>query len=303
MISRKSPSAITLSDFRSGIEKCFMLSYTINKVMVLIILVLCVGDPVYAQNFRGKSQNITISEPQKELTNGETLEYSVEWLGIPVGKIVLKVEGISVVNNYECYHITAKALPNRFFQHLYDLEYTVHTYIDKKLYFTRRFEKIRRLNKKYNHIVIDFDQEKHKATFFSEGVANLFNISPERVKIEASTAITTEIPYGTQDLLSSFYYFRFLKISQEKNYPLNIYYNQRNWPVDMEVDKPFLREIRKKGTFPVVRISPDSLLNNYILGKRRLIVYLSTDSRRIPIEFKLETALGPISARIKNIAQ
>jgi len=41
-------------------------------------------------------------------------------------------------------------------------------------------------------------------------------------------------------------------------------------------------------------------LNNYILGKRRLIVYLTTDSRRIPMEFKLETALGPISARIQN---
>ena len=73
--------------------------------------------------------------------------------------------------------------------------------------------------------------------------------------------------------------------------------------MEMKVDKPFLREIRKKGTFPVVRISPDSLLNNYILGKRRLIVYLTTDSRRIPIEFKLETALGPISARIKDLAR
>ena len=68
----------------------------------------------------------------------------------------------------------------------------------------------------------------------------------------------------------------------------------------MKVDKPFLREIRKKGSFPVVKISPDSLLNNYILGKRRLIVYLTTDSRRIPLEFKLETGLGPISARIQN---
>jgi len=275
----------------------------LKKSAGLIILFLSVYNSLYAQNFRGKPQNITISDPAKELADGETLEYFVEWLGIPVGKIVLKIEGSATINNYECYHITAKALPNSFFQHLYDLEYTVHTYIDKKIYCTRRFQKIRRMNKRYNHIIIDFDQEKHKALFFSEGLAPLFKISPERIKIEASTAITTEIPYGTQDLLSSFYYFRLLKISQDKNYPLNIYYNQRNWPMDMKVDKPYLRGIRKKGTFSIVRISLDSLLNNYILGKRRLIIYLTTDSRRIPIEFKLETALGPISARIKNLSQ
>ncbi len=270
-------------------------------VIILALLVLSFGNTTSAQNFKNEPQKITILDPEKGLTIGETLEYSVEWLGIPVGKIVLKVEGASTINHNECYHITAKAIPNRFFKRLYDLEYTVHTYIDTKLYYTRRFEKIRRINKQYNHIVIDFDQEKQKAVFFSQGVTAYFKISPERNKIENKMPITTAIPYGTQDLLSSFYYFRFLDIREDNSYPVNIYYNRRNWPVDMKIDKPFLREIRKKGSFPVVKISPDSLLNNYILGKRRLIVYLTTDSRRIPLEFKLETALGPISARIKNL--
>ncbi len=65
---------------------------------------------------------------------------------------MLKVEGITTINNYECYHITAKVIPNRFFQHFYDLEYKVHSYIDKQLYYTRRFEKIRRMNKQYNRL-------------------------------------------------------------------------------------------------------------------------------------------------------
>ena len=194
----------------------------LKKAVILIILILSVGNPVYAQNFKGKPQNLTISVSAKELGIGETLIYSLEWLGIPVGKIVLKVEGITMINNYECYHITAKAMPNRFFRRLYDLEYTVHTYIDKQFYYTRRFEKIRHMNKQYNRIVIDFDQEKHKASFFSEGSASFLKISPQRIKIESNAPTTTEIPYGTQDLLSSFYCFRFLDIRQNTNYPVNI---------------------------------------------------------------------------------
>ncbi|MDP3732138.1 MAG: hypothetical protein Q8R31_03785, partial [Candidatus Omnitrophota bacterium] len=73
-----------------------------TKTAVLIILVLSVANPAYAQNFKGKTQNITISDPAKELSIGERLEYSVEWLGVPVGKIRLKVEGITTINNYEC---------------------------------------------------------------------------------------------------------------------------------------------------------------------------------------------------------
>ncbi len=50
----------------------------LKKVIILIILVLSVGNPIYAQNFKAKPQNITISDPGKELNIGETLEYSVE---------------------------------------------------------------------------------------------------------------------------------------------------------------------------------------------------------------------------------
>ena len=272
----------------------------LKKAAILIILVFSVGNPAYAQNFKHEPQNIAISDPAKELNIGETLEYSVEWLGIPVGKIVLKVEGITTVNNYECYHITAEAFPNRFFRRFYDLEHQVHSYIDQRSFLPIRFEKIRRLNKEANYVRIDFDHEKNEARYESSGSVLFVKISPLRQKIEAINPITTYIPKGTHDLFSSFYYFRILKIKEGQGYPVNIYYNQRNWPVKMQVEKPFSREMRKKGTFAAVKLSPHSELNDYILGKRNFSVYLTVDSRRIPLEFKLNTAMGPIRGIIQN---
>lgn len=275
----------------------------LKKAAILIILILSVGNPAYSQNFKDKPQNINIQDPVKELSIGETLEYSVEWLGIPVGKIVLRVEGITAINNYECYHITAEAMPNRFFQRFYDLEYKVHSYIDKRSFLPIRFEKVRRLNKEANYVTIDFDHEKNEAKYKSWGSSLFIEFSPVRKKLETINPTTINIPKGTQDLFSSFYYFRILKIKEEQSYPVNIYYGQRNWPVKMKVDKPFFREMRRKGTFAVVKLSPLSELNDYILGKRNFSVYLTVDSRRIPLEFKLNTAMGSIRGIIQDLTQ
>ncbi len=276
---------------------------TLKKAHILIILVLSLTSPICAQDFRDKPQDISICAPQKELHAGETLVYSVEWLGIPVGKIILKVEETAVLNNNECYHITARVTPNRFFQRLYDLEYKVDSYIDKKTFLPVRFEKVRRLKKESNFVTIDFDHEKNEAKYKCWGSMVFIKLSPQREKLEAVNPVTTSIPKGTQDLFSSFYYFRVLKIEEGQSYPVNIYYNQRNWPVKMKVDKPFLREMRKKGVFAVVKVFPVSELNDYILGKRNFSVYLTVDSRRTPLEFRLNSAMGPVRGIIQGLTQ
>lgn len=273
----------------------------LTLVIVLLLLVSAVGNAIYGQNFKGDPQQISISEPQKGFKIGETLEYSIEWLGIPVGKIAMRVEGLTTINNYECYHIIAGVMPNKFFRHFYDLEYEVHSYIDRRSFVPIRFEKIRRLNKETNYVTIDFDHQKNEASYKSWGSGLFVKFSPVRDKLEVANPITTKIPKGTQDLFSSFYYFRIVKIKEDQSYPVNIYYNQRNWPLVMQVDKPFLKEMRKQGAFAVVKLSPVSELNDYILGKRKFYVYVTVDSRRIPLEFRMNTAVGPIRGIIQNL--
>ncbi len=273
-----------------------------KKITVIwAIIFFSLSAILYAQNFRGRIEKISISEPERGLVVGEALQYSVEWLGVPVGKIILKVEGLEDIRGHKCYHITAQAFPNHFFKRFYDLEYTVHTYLDTQFFYPLRFEKIRRIKGERNNVLIDFDQEKNEAKFESRGSGLLVKISPVREEMKKERPINFKIAKGTQDLLSSFYYLRILEIKENQAYPINIYYDQRNWSVNMKVEKPFLKDIYKKGTFSVIRVYPDSDLNSYILGKRNFSVYFTTDSRRIPIEFKLNTALGPIRGVIQDL--
>jgi hypothetical protein len=255
-----------------------------------------------AQNFKGKPpKEIIAAQPQDSLKAGETLEYSVEWLGIPVGKIILKTEEIIAIDNRKCYHVSATSFPNSFLRRLCDLEYKVDTYIDVETLYPRRFMKTRRINQKFNYVVIDFYQQQKKAEYKSWGSADVITISRNRPAITVKP--TFDIPEGTQDLLSCFYYFRLLKIGNGRSYPINVYYDRANWQISMNVEELFLRELRKKGTFETVVVSITSGLNDYILGKHKFRVYLTADSRRIPLEFKVGTTVGSIRGIIQKIPE
>lgn len=271
-----------------------------KKLIILIALLIGLPAFVHPQNFKGKPQkDITILQAQGSLKLGELLEYSVEWLGIPVGKIILKNEGVVSLRNRNCYHISARSFPNSFIRRLYDLEYEVHTYIDTESLSTLRFLKTRRINKKLNYVSIDFYPEEKKAVYKSWGTSEFIKIS--KVRDEMKIQPTTQIPKGTQDLLSSFYYLRLLQININQSYLLNIYYNEANWPLWMKVEETILREIRKKGTFEAIKVSITSDLNNFILGKRKFSVYLTADFRRIPLEFRFGSSLGSIRGIIQDL--
>jgi len=277
-----------------------------NIIPALIIILACLTS-LYAQDFsKEKKGPIEISAPRDSLTEGERLEYSVEWLGIPIGIIILKVEGIKKINGHPCYHISAKAMPNKFFRKFYDLEYNVHSYLDCQQLISRRFEKIKRIKSKTVRVTAEFYPEKKEAKYtYSSPEGPLETIAfPSLKKGVISDAVETiAIPEQTKDLVSSLYYFRLSKIKLNQDCTIPITYERNNWTLTMKAEKLSWRDIYKKGCFAVIEVVPDSLLNDSILGKRKIYSTFTADARRIPVEFKLQSNAGVIRGIIKNLSQ
>jgi len=274
------------------------------NLLLWIIIFFSLISLIFAQDFSGKPEkDIPIQDPEKELKLGETLEYAVHWLGIYIGRITLKVESTVYLDNHDCFHIIAYARPNRVLRKLYDVEYTVHTYIDRQSLHTRHFEKIRRAGDKINREIIDFDYETKKVIYRTEGSSDFVDISSAKIRKEIEDRIPTSINIleKTQDLFSSFYYFRLLNLKAGQNYPVNIYYGQRNWTVNIKIEEVLLKDFYKKGSFAVFEAIMNSDLGEFILGKRKFVVYFTADSRRIPMEFRISTAMGPIHGIIQDL--
>ncbi len=247
-----------------------------------------------------KESLLQVAPAAAEMPVGESLTYRIEWIGIPVGTILLKVEGIEEVRGRPCYHLSARSFPNRYLRKLYDLEYQVHSYVDVEKRHSLRFVKVRRMKDKFNQVQIEFDQAGRKAEYSSWGDAQFVNFS-KRTDKDAYVEPTDTIEPDTQDLLSSFFYFRYLPLQQGTQYPASVYYERANWKIFMETDKAFVREFRGKGEVPVIGIAISSPLNNFIFGKKKFLLNLTTDCRRIPIEFKVGSALGSIRGVIDEL--
>lgn len=260
-----------------------------------------------AQDFsKEKEGPPEISAPRDSLVEGERLEYSVEWMGIPVGIIILKVEGIKKIDGHPCYHISAKAMPNKFFRKFYDLEHNVHSYLDCQQLISRRFEKIKRIKNKMVYVTAEFYPKKKEAryTYYSPGGPVETIAFPSLKKGIISDAVETiAIPEQTKDLVSSLYFFRLSKIELNQDCTMPITYERNNWTLTMKAKKLFWRDIYKKGCFAVIEVVPDSDLNDKVLGKRKIYSTFTADARRIPVEFKLQSNAGLIRGIIKNLSQ
>ena len=278
-----------------------------KKIIALLTIILVSTTILSAQDFSQKQEKpIVITTPRDSLIEGEALEYSVEWLGIPIGEIILKVEGIESINGHPCYHLSAKAVPNKFFRKFYDMEYNIHSYLDCKKLFSRRFEKVRRIKGALVYVVAEFNPERRetKYTYYSpSGPVETIEFPSLKKKVISDTVETIARSGEVQDLLSGLYYFRLLKVDLNQEYAMQITYERKNWALSIKTEKLFWKDIYKKGSFALMQVSPDSDLNDQVLGKRKVSVTFTTDSRRIPVEFKLYSSAGFIRGIIKNLSQ
>ncbi len=271
-----------------------------NTVYCLLFSILLFHTQACAQNFAQHKQKTAIARPHDKLVVGERLIYATEWLGFPVGKAVLKVESITGINGRECYHISAEAVPNDFLRRFINLQYRVDSFMDTRLLCSRRFEKVRQMNNETNHVVMDFDQENGTVKYVSEGGAEAIVVSEQMRQLYEQVPPTYKIPFKTQDLVSAFYQFRVTGLKEKGEYPLSIYYHERNWKTIFKAGEPYNRDFRKLGTIQVFEVSVSSELNDFIIGRRGFKVVFSNDARRTPLEFVFNTAIGPIRCHLQQ---
>ena len=217
-------------------------------------------------------------QPITNLIAGEKLTYDASWIGIPVGKLILENQGLEVVAGQETYHLSFTTISNDFLSNFFKIEDTVHTWISRQEGYPLRFEKVVREGKYSKHEVIEYDWESMTATY-------------RRKDKEDREPQIMPILDGAQDVFSMIYWLRRQPIGLGRLLSLSVNADKKNWDVVVEVVEKGLFETGPTGLVPAFAMAPRAFHHGQPLQKGNLVAWVTTDQRRIPLAFEVETPI------------
>lgn len=206
---------------------------------------------------------------------GETLRYAMTILGIAGGELILSAVPAEL-NGNRTYRFEMSALSNDFLSKFFVVRDTIVSWIDPKSFRSLRFEKHTVEGKRARDELTEFDYEKGVARYQGKPVP---------------------LEDATLDSLSSVYYLRTLSLDTAKPIELQVFSAQ---PRLLQVEVQGRETITvPAGKFQTIRVEPKSAAAG-LMGKN-LVLWLSDDARKIPVQLRSKLKVGTLVGKLKSI--
>ncbi|MDW7682434.1 MAG: DUF3108 domain-containing protein, partial [bacterium] len=180
----------------------------------------------------------------------------------------------------ECYKIQTDARSSAFFSAFFKVRDKVISYMDRQGLFSWGFEKHLREGSYASDQYVDYDQ------FNGWAVTNKKD--------------SLRIPPCVHDILTSFYFVRTQSLEPGNSLFLDNHADNKLYPLEIKVHKK--ERIRvNAGTFDCIVVEPILRASGLFKSKGRLLVWLTDDERKIPVQMKSKIIIGYITAELKKM--
>ena len=223
----------------------------------------------------GPASPSTQESPDPPPFLGETLRYAMTILGVAGGELTLSAVPAEL-NGRRTTKFEMSALSNNFLSKFFLVRDNIVSWIDPKSFRSLRFEKHTVEGKRVKDELTEFDYE--------QGVAR-------------QDGKTVPLQEATLDTLSSVYYLRTLNLDGEKPIELQVFsYEPRALKVEVQGRETV---VVPAGTFPTIRVEPKSA-GTGLMGKN-LVLWLTDDARKIPVQIRSKLKVGTLVGKLKAI--
>ncbi|MDM7915976.1 MAG: DUF3108 domain-containing protein [Candidatus Eisenbacteria bacterium] len=206
---------------------------------------------------------------------GEKLVFSVRYGILRAGQGSLEITGVEDVEGHPCYHVVSRARSSSTFDRIYRVRDIVQSWMDRDFLVSRRFARTLREGRFCADDFVACDPERRRATYPDGSVY--------------------EIPAGAHDILSAFYYVRTLRLSPGSEFWLDTHSFRKNYPVKVLVHRRERIEV-PAGVFDCLVIEPMFRVPALFKHEGRLLIWLTDDERRMPVQMKSKVKIGSITA-------
>ncbi len=212
---------------------------------------------------------------------GEELTYDVGYGFITAGEAKMMIPRYSWMNGRKCYHVEFTVRSKSFFDNLYKVRDRYESHIDADGLFPWKFVQQIREGSYKRDFQASFDHTAQKAK-------------------------TTEGEYPiepfTQDVLSAFYFMRTYDYSTfrpgQKVYLKNFYKDSTYVLTVKYLGKQTIDV--EAGTFRTILLEPIMKEGGLFKASGRIIVWVTDDERRIPVQVEAEIPIGSITSELTS---
>lgn len=296
-----------------------MVSDIMTKSKVLIAYIVCIlslvigfkyyssSQPLFAQSQKSISakdssaQDDTLSinagrqnvYKNKAFNLGERLKFKVRYGFIKAGTAEMKVISIEEFNDKKIYHIQTTARSSSGYDWIYKVRDEINVFIDYERLFPLRFEKKLREGGYKADLYVDYNHE--------DSLAQVEFIRYEKnMKIRKRKKSTINIPPYANDILSAFYLIRNQDLVVGKSLYLTANEKEKVYNLEIRVYKKEILDV-DAGKFHCIKIEPLLKGEGIFKRKGRLIIWLSDDQYKIPVQMTSEILVGSITTELTDI--
>jgi hypothetical protein len=248
----------------------------VKKTTAILGLVLTLSGAAFAR-----------TGPALPFRVGEKLTYQVFWGPFVVGRATLEVAGIEKVDDYNCYHLIAKAKTSGLAEWLFPVDSTVESWLDCDGLFTRHYRENRSEGKHHANDETHYDYARRESV-----TTNHIKNREKRAPLEQPV----------QDVVSSLYFVRAQKLMLDAEQSFTVNAANTNYVVTIRPDQRKEVWVRPLGDIQALRIEPSPTLKIVSSNKGRMWLWVSDDARRLPLLLNSELKIGNAKLVLYNIA-
>jgi hypothetical protein len=217
----------------------------------------------------------------KAFTKGEEFVFDVNYGFVTAGEARMSIPRYTTINGRQCFGIEFNVKSKPFFDNFYKVRDHYETHVDVDGLFPWKFVQQIREGGYSRDFSAWFDQGRHRA-------------------------MTTEgqhpIPPFTQDILSAFYFMRtynYESLKPGQQVYLKNFYRDSTYTLTIKFIGKETIEVAA-GNFRTVVLEPIMKEGGLFKSSGRLLVWLTDDERKMPVQVKAEIPIGSIKAELTS---
>lgn len=248
-----------------------------KKLVVLLISII--GFTSFAQSENGS--NVLPDVNNTAFKKGEMLKYRIHYGFVDAGEAVIRVlDEEKNIKGREVLHVEGKGRSKGMFDFFFKVRDTYESYIDEKSLVPWKF--VRRVNEGGYKIEQDYYFDH-----FSKNVNN-------------GNGKYFDTPVGVQDMISAFYYARTMDLRGVKKgdtFKMPCFLDDEIWDLEMKYlgTETINADI---GTINCLKFAPVVQKGRIFENDEDLVVYISNDKNRIPVQAKAKILVGSVKMNL-----